>query len=140
MWWALTVNEQGRGRDMINRVLRAVCAVVLSVCLVPAAHAADITLAWDANTETDLEGYRAKAAAGACATVTDPARFATVATFGPMATTGTITIGTDGIYCFALTAFDTAQNESPLSNRVERTINENPPGAPAGLRVLSVTR
>ena len=103
---------------------------------VGSAEAATVTATWNANTDADLNGYNLYQAPGACAL---PGPFAKVATFGKTSTTGTTSIAADGTYCFKLTAFDTANNESLFSNTAEKVVNVNPPAAPTGFTITSVT-
>jgi hypothetical protein len=98
-------------------------------CAVPAL-AADISLTWDANAEADLAGYNLYRSPMSC---TNPTGFIKVQSFGPVVS-GADQLTVDGVYCYALTARDTANNESVQSNRVEVTLNQNPPLAPRNLR------
>lgn len=100
-----------------------------------ASWAATVNLAWNANTEADLAGYKLYRAPGACS---NPGAFATVGTFGKVIT-GSNVVTADGTYCYKLTATDTANNESLFSNTAEAIVNAIPPVAPTGFGVLSVT-
>ena len=114
------------------------CALVLTGLISVSAEAATVNLSWNANTEADLAliPYRFYQAPGTCLV---PGAFATVGTAAKAATTATVTVATDGTYCFRMTATDTAGNESLFSNTAEAVVNVNPPLAPANFRVLSVT-
>ena len=109
-----------------------IVAAILVMCA-DLASAASVNLAWNANTESDLAGYRLYRAPGACA---NPGPFARVQTFGKVVT-GVDTVTVDGTYCYALTAVDTGNLESIYSNKVETAVNANPPQAPTGLSVVS---
>jgi hypothetical protein len=111
-------------------IFAALCAISMSLA-VPTAEAA--TASWNANTESDLAGYNLYRAPGACA---NPGAFAKTDSYAKTATSGPVTNpSADGTYCFKLTAYDTAANESPFSTSIEVNLNVVPPLAPTGLTV-----
>ena len=110
------------------------CAMLLA--LGSAAWAATVTVMWDANTETDLAGYRLY-----------QSDTSGVYTFGENHAIETIPAGTetvtiddipDGTYFCVLTAYDFGGNESGPSNEVEVTVDSVPPNAPVLLRITLV--
>jgi hypothetical protein len=87
---------------------------MLLLGLVAQAQAAQVTLAWDANSEPDLSGYKLYYG-------TSPGTYPNVMSLG-LVTTYTVTNLTDGVaYYFALTALDTEGFESGKSNEVSYT-------------------
>ncbi len=86
----------------------------------------NLTLAWDANTETDLAGYKVYFG-------TASRTYGAPTTIG---TTNTITLYgfATGTYYFAVTAFNTSGLESGFSNEVTATIlSPAQPPAPASI-------
>lgn len=95
------------------------------------AQAAICTLSWDANTETDLAGYRVFQTPSGVLYPPEPAWIgnATEVTCDQL---GATVSGTT--YYFHVTAYDTAGNVSGPSNEVSFTVPMSPP-VPKGLRV-----
>jgi hypothetical protein len=111
-WRKLMANKK-------ERVLSAlICVGPVILCAI--GYAADVTLAWDANQENDLEGYGVYFSSG---TDGPPYDF-----FGYISTaelnngnspTFTITgLQQDATYYFAVSAYDTSGNESAYSSSV----------------------
>ena len=117
----------------MRKFILSIMALVLLVA--GPAWAADVTLTWDANTESDMAGYRlyqkADSAVPPFIKVQDIPKGTTVANI-----TG---LDSAHSHSFAVTAYNTAGMESPYSNIV--TVPAAPL-APAGLKwslTLTVT-
>jgi len=106
-----------------------VVLVLLGVSTVPALTET-ITFEWDANTEADLAGY--KFYAGAASETYD---HITPIDVGNL-TEYTIDVSSwpDGMYYFAVTAYDNHANESGYSNEVSRAVDNTAPADPTGCR------
>ena len=115
--------------------MRTLIITILLLALAVCAHAADVTLTWDPNTEADLAGYRLYQKADSA---TPP--FVKVQEIQKGTTTASVTgLDSSHSYSFAVTAYNTAGMESAYSNVV--TIPAAPI-APAGLKwslTLTVT-
>ena len=105
--------------------------LIVSVC----AHAADVKLQWDANTESDLAGYRLYQKADS---VVPP--FTKVQDLPKGTTTADVT-GLDSAhsYSFAVTAYNTAGLESAYSNIVTIPAAPMAPGSLKWSLTLTVT-
>ncbi len=98
---------------------------ILSFALVGRAYAGEVTLAWDANTEQNLAGYKLYFGTAS--------RSYTGSVNVGNTTSYTLTNLTDGeIYYFAATAYDSYGNESDYSVELAHAVNNQPPVANAG--------
>jgi hypothetical protein len=122
-------------------ILCGICLSVLTFVFSFSAHGAliqgssgnTVTLAWDANTEPDLAGY--KVYWGRSSRHYDNSPVPTVApSANPTFTTPALPNGT---WYFAVTAYNTSGLESDYSNEVSKTI-ATAPAAPKGLRIWIV--
>jgi len=97
-----------------------IVAIAASTC----AAAGQVTLRWDANTESDLAGYYVYMGtrSGAYAQRVDVSL--TNTPNAPEVTIGDLVEGST--YFFAVTAYDLAGNESGFSNEVMQTIADGP--------------
>jgi hypothetical protein len=88
-------------------------AIILSIATL--SRAMDVTIQWQANTEPDLAGYRLYQAdrigdhTGAWVQITEVG----------LVTTCTVTVADNQNFAWLLTAYDTSDNESFVSNMVE---------------------
>lgn len=113
--------------------------LLVLMLLAPSAFAADATLTWTANTESDLAGYKVYFAQQSC-TAQGPLAPLSVAgvpvSLGKVSTYKQVGLPVmDGTLCWEITAFDTSGNESTRSVRVSKVVNMVPPVAPLNLDV-----
>jgi hypothetical protein len=93
------------------------------------AHAAQVTLAWDANAETDLQAYKVYSGTAS--------RTYSCSTNVGKSTTCTISdLAAGTTYYFAVTALDTAGNESGYSSEVRYTVPTVPPPTPSSQELV----
>lgn len=91
-----------------------------------------VKLVWDANTETDLAGYKMYwgDVSGSYGTPVDVG----LVTEHPL----DLSEWTDGVYYFAVTAYDNRGNESGYSNEVSYEVDHTAPTPPVGCRILKI--
>lgn len=79
----------------------------------PGPWSSTASLTWDANSESDLSGYRIYwgTASGVYGNVEDVGNV----------TNGTVTIDASGTWYFAVTAYDTSNNESDFSSEISKS-------------------
>ena len=108
----------------------AISLLFLSAMSCPAA---DVTLAWDANTEADLAGYRLYQAEKIGDVTTAWEQVAEIPAGTEICT---VTVDDDKDYAWLLTAFDSKGNESFPSNMAElvKQPDKIPPGHAKNLR------
>lgn len=120
--------------------------LIFLVCLGPALAQSDqVRLAWDANTEADLAGYKAFLRAEK-----DAFDFNAPFYQGPATQTDPldVTAWPDGLYYFTARAFDVWGNESEASDEVFCLVRNGvallpddvPPAKPGGCRLEKVPR
>ena len=110
--------------------MRKYLLVFAALLIAVSAYAAVTNLAWDANTESDLAGYKLYQSTTAGGPYT----------FVREVDQNTLTAATadlpDGTYFFVVTAFDTFGNESGYSNEVSKTDDTTPPAPPQNFRLV----
>ena len=115
---------------------RILIAIILVLTMVTIGWALS-TFTWDANTESDLAGYKLYRSSVSGQYDLGHERDMTylrgwVADIP--AGTETVDYGDEeGTWYFVLTAYDTSGNESGSSNEVSKTIDTTPPDDPSGL-------
>jgi len=116
-------------------MIKKLC-LVLTVVLMFAAPSisAEIKLAWDANTETDLAGYHVfQSTEAGVYDKTNPIGTIPCGPNDNPCCTYTTEDLLDGTYFWVVTAFDNDNNESGYSNEVTKRIDTTPPAQPQNL-------
>jgi hypothetical protein len=90
--------------------------VLMLLLLAPMAYAADVNLAWDANTEPDLAGYKIYWGDS------EIPPFANAADAGNVTSYTVTGLSIGSTYYFAATAYDSAGNESGYSDILKYTV------------------
>jgi hypothetical protein len=123
-------NQLREGDKVMRRFILPILVGFFLLCGFSPVNGGEVVFEWDANSESDLAGYRLYQS------VTSG-----VYTYGEENAVGVITVGTeeytltmniDGEFFWVLTAFDTAGNESGPSNEVTTKVNFKPPVPPTG--------
>jgi hypothetical protein len=109
------MKTNGPGSKKLSRNLVFFSVLLVALLISVWARAEQVTLAWDANTEPDLAGYRVHygTASGSYTTSVDVHKVTT-------SSIGTLTAGQT--YYFAVTAYDASGNESGYSNQVSYSV------------------
>jgi hypothetical protein len=115
---------------MIMSRTKIATAVVLMLLVATVAYAKIIGFAWDANTETDLAGYKMYCGS------TSGGPYTFVKSVTQPITTTTNDFTTSGTYYCVLTAYDSSGNESGYSNQVMVVVDLTPPAAPKNFRLV----
>ena len=105
--------------------------LTLAILLIPTLcfAATNVTLKWDANTETDLAGYRIYRS------LTSGAGYSQVGEVAAPITEFVDQNIQDGTYFWVATAFDTSGNESGYSNEVTDILDSIAPAPPQNLNI-----
>ena len=109
------MKTNGLGSKKLSRNLVFFSVLLLALLISVWARAEQVTLAWDANTEPDLAGYRVHygTASGSYTTCVDLHKVTT-------SSIGTLAAGQT--YYFVVTAYDASGNESGYSNQVSYSV------------------
>lgn len=107
-------------------------AILLGLVIIGVTNsqAGQVVFEWDANSESDLAGYRLYQTSSPGGYVFGEANAVGVIPAGTE--TFTLTMNVDGTFFWVVTAYDTADNESGPSNEVTTEVNFKPPSPPTG--------
>jgi hypothetical protein len=109
----------------MRRVSVVFFAILFLLQIPSCVFAATVQLDWNANTESDLAGYKVYYG-------TSSGTYGTSIDVGNVVTYDINNL-TDGSYFFALTAYDTSGNESGFSAEVPVSIDTTSPLSPGGV-------
>ena len=115
--------------------MKKMLVLVLAICMVfsvAVAQAESVKAIWDANSEADLAGYKLHygLVSGDYETSIDVG----------LVIEHIIDVGSwgDGLYYFAVTAYDNAGNESGYSNEATYSVDHTAPADPTGCSVIRI--
>ena len=117
---------------------KTILAVLLISLFSLPAFAAEVTFEWDANTESDLAGYRLYQSTTSNGQVLGVGAISiTCPPLEPKDCTQYTHKGlSDGTFYWKATAFDVDGNESDFSEEVSLSIDTIPPGSPQSFTVI----
>lgn len=99
----------------MKRLSIVLIIILLSFIAIKPGYSAEVRLSWEANTETNLAGYKIHyGLLGSCSSANPGNNFTEIVDAG-LVTTHLITALNNDTYNFAITAYDTDGNESELS-------------------------
>lgn len=112
-------------------------AIVLVLFMVSTASAWTVSFSWDANSETDLGGYKVYQGLNAGGPYVQVGEDIALSMLSDVANPEwSIEVEADGHYYWVVTAYDTSTNESGYSNEVNQRLDSVPPENPTGLKKL----
>jgi hypothetical protein len=109
------MKTNGSGSKKLSRNIMSFSVLLVALLVSAWARAEQVTLAWDANTEADLAGYKIHygTASGSYTTSVDVHK---------VTTSSIVSLTAGQTYYFAVTAYNAANNESGYSNQVSYSI------------------
>jgi hypothetical protein len=113
--FAISKDKYSGARTNVRLACFIACVALALVIIPTAAHAGDVKLAWDANTDSDLAGYKVYygTASGTYQSNIDVGNVTSYTVTG---------LGDGLLYFFAVTAYGTSSGESGYSNEVSTTV------------------
>lgn len=114
----------------MKRIITIACVLILGLSL--SANAAKIQASWNANTESDLAGYKLYYG-------TSKDKLSNVIDVGKVTSYTSPDLAAGDTYYFAVSAYDASGNESELSDIVGITVpavDTTPPAKPTGVKAV----